>query len=233
MDSLIGIIGAMVVEIAELLDHLEGDAAQTISGRVFHRGRLCGRDVVVVQCGVGKVNAAMCAEALILAYRPSLVINVGVAGALTDALAIGDIAVARDFVQYDVDTTALGDPPGFVSTVDRVEFPCADWAVRDILSAVKRRTQLRARAVRIASGDRFNDDQASHDLIAGTFAAQVCEMEGGPIAQVCWINGVDCAAIRAISDSTAGAHNAEYAACRDMAAHSAAQALAAFLDSLE
>lgn len=232
MRKRIAVVGAMAVEVAELLRRLEDDEARTISGRTFHLGRLCGREVVVVQCGIGKVNAAMCAEALILAYRPSLVINIGVAGTLTDALNIGDIAVARDFVQYDVDTTALGDPLGFVSTVERIDFPCADWAVNGILSAVERQTELRAKAVRIASGDRFNDDQASHDLIAGHFGADVCEMEGCPIAQVCWINGVDCAAIRAISDATAGAHNAEYGVWRDVAAHRATTALMAFLESL-
>lgn len=229
---MIGILGAMAVEVERLIGMIEGDETRLISGRTFHRGRLCGQEVVVAQCGVGKVNAALCCEAMILAYHPSLVVNVGVAGALTDVLAIGDVAVARDLVQYDVDTTALGDPPGFVSTVDRVAFPCAEWAVAGILRAVEG-AGLRGRAVRIASGDRFNDDQASHDLIAGHFQADACEMEGCPIAQVCWVNGVDCAVIRAISDSTAGSHNLEYGRCRDLAARNATLALTAFLERLD
>ena len=230
---MLGIMAAMAKEAAPLLEALEGDTARTISGRVFHSGLLCGREVVIVECGIGKVNAAMCAEALILAYKPDLVINVGVGGTLSGDLQIGDIAVARDLVQYDVDTTALGDPPGFVSTVNRVAFPCADWAVDGILRTVADMEGVKARAVRIASGDRFNDDAPTTDYISRTFQAEVCEMEGCPIAQVCWINQTPCAVIRGISDTTAGAHGIEYEQCGDLAAANAARALMGFLEKLD
>ena len=229
---MIGVIGAMPVEVAPLISRMQGVECRTVSGRIFHRGRLCGCDAVVVQGGVGKVNAAMSAEAMILEYRPDLIVNVGVAGALTDVLEIGDIAVARDLVQYDVDSTALGDPPGFVSTVERVDFPCAAWAVEGIARSVAHTAGLKARVVRIASGDRFNDDPQTARLIVETFGADACEMEAGPIAQVCFVNGVDCAVIRAISDTTAGSHNREYGLCRDAAADAAARALMAFMESL-
>ena len=230
---MIGILAAMAKEAAPLLAALEGDQVRTVSGRDFHSGLLCGREVVIAQCGVGKVNAAMCAEALILTFRPDLVINVGVAGTLSGGLEIGDIAVARDLVQYDVDTTALGDPPGFVSTVNRVAFPCADWAVERILRAVSVMDGVKGRAVRIASGDRFNDDAPTTQYIARTFQAEVCEMEGCPIAQVCWINDTPCAVIRGISDTTAGAHGIEYECCGDLAAGNAARALMGFLTILD
>ena len=229
---MIGVIGAMEVEVGPLILEVQNVTKRIVSGRVFHRGRLCGCDVVVVQGGVGKVNAAMSAEAMILEYRPELIVNVGVAGALTDALEIGDIAVARDLVQYDVDSTALGDPPGFVSTVGRVDFPCATWAVEGIARALAKLDGIKARVVRIASGDRFNDDPHTAGLIVDTFHADACEMEACPIAQVCFVNGVDCAVIRAISDSTAGSHSREYTLCRDEAARAAARALMAFLESL-
>ena len=118
----IGIIGAMEVEIAELLDHLEGDAAQTISGRVFHRGRLCGRDVVVVQCGVGKVNAAMCTQIVIGRFGATRVINSGVAGALDPTLDIGDLVISTDAVQYDMDVTGLGYEPGVIPELNVLAF---------------------------------------------------------------------------------------------------------------
>ncbi len=229
---LIGVIGAMQVEVQPLILEMRSVTKRTVSGRVFHRGRLCGRDVVVVRGGVGKVNAAMSAEAMILEYRPELIVNVGVAGALTGALEIGDIAVARDLVQYDVDSTALGDPPGFVSTVERVEFPCAPWAVEGIVRALACLDGMKARVVRIASGDRFNDDAQTAKMIVDTFHADACEMEACPIAQVCFVNGIDCAVIRAISDSTAGSHSREYTLCRDVAAGAAARALMAFLESI-
>ena len=226
---MIGIIGAMQLEVEKLISGLEGDTVRMISGRQFHAGRLCGKDVVVVQCGIGKVNAAICAQTMILEYRPTLVINVGVAGSLSPQLGIGDIAVARDLVQYDVDTTAIGDPIGLVSTVNRISFPCAEWAVKMILEQVKAQEGLRGRAVRVASGDRFVADAETKRWIRDTFHADACEMEGGSIAQACFVNGVDCAVIRAISDSTDGDHAMEYDLFCEMAANHSASILMAFL----
>ena len=228
---MIGIIGAMDVEVAALIDQLEAPKTQVVSGLRFHEGRLCGRDVVVVRGGVGKVNAAMCAEAMILRWQPALILNVGVAGALTDRFAIGDVAIGRDCVQYDVDTTALGDPVGMVSTVNRVDFPCAEWAIEALLEAAER-AGLRACATRIASGDTFNDDPADKRRIVERFGAEVCDMEGCPIAQVCWINGVSFTEVRGISDATDGEHSSEYTRWRDQAAENAARTVRAFLAGL-
>ena len=229
---MIGIIGAMRVEVEQLLRGMENTEARTVSGREFYRGRLRGQDVVVVQCGVGKVNAAMCAEAMILAYQPSLIINVGVAGALTGRLKIGDIAVARDLVQHDVDTTAFGDPIGLVSTVNRVDFPCAEWAVKAIVDTIDTCHGLRGTTARIASGDQFISERAQKQRIIDLFQADVCEMEGCAIAQVCYINSVDCVVIRAISDATDGGHVEDFTQFCNMAAENSAKLLMAFLEKL-
>ena len=228
---MIGIIGAMDVEVDPLIRNLGDASLRCVSGMRFFHGQLRGREVVLVRGGVGKVNAALCAEAMILLYRPSLIVNVGVAGALSRRFHIGDIAVARDMVQYDVDTSALGDPVGMVSTVNRVDFPCAPWAVTAIHEAAQA-AGFRAETVRFASGDRFNDSPEDKQRIASLFGAEVCEMEGCPIAQVCYVNGVECAALRGISDTTDGAHSAEYARYRDLAAGNASRVLFAFLDSI-
>ena len=228
---MIGIIGAMAIEVAPLLSELLDPQEDILSGRTFHRGIMRGHEAVVVQCGVGKVNAAMCTEALILTYRPSLVINVGVAGALTGALRVGDVAVAKDLVQYDVDTTAVGDPLGLVSTVNRIDFPCAEWAVKKIMCAAGE-MDIRASVVRIASGDRFNDDPQTTRLITEYFHAEACEMEACPIGQVCLVNGVECAVIRGISDSTEGVHSDEYSQFNAFAAERAAGLLLSFLNLL-
>ena len=230
---MIGIIGAMKLEVETLIAKMENDAVRTVSGRAFHVGRLCGQDVVAVQCGIGKVNAAMCAEAMILEYAPSLIVNVGVAGSLSDGLSIGDIAVARDLIQYDVDTSPIGDPVGLVSTVNRIDFPCAAWASEAILDAAGQCDGIRAKPARIATGDRFIADAASKKWIRETFGADACEMEGCPIAQVCYINGVDCAVIRAISDSTDGDHAMEYDKFCRMAAENSARVVEGFLRGLE
>lgn len=229
---MIGIIGAMQLEVETLIAKMEDDAVRTVSGREFHVGRLCGQDVVAVQCGIGKVNAAMCAEAMILEFAPSLIVNVGVAGSLSGELSIGDIAVARDLIQYDVDTSAIGDPIGLVSTVNRIDFPCADWAAKAILDAAAQCGGIRARLARIATGDKFVADTQTKKWIHETFGADACEMEGCPIAQVCYINGVDCAVIRAISDSSDGDHAMEYDQFCRMAAENSAKVVEGFLRGL-
>jgi adenosylhomocysteine nucleosidase len=161
-----------------------------------------------------------------------VVINVGVAGSLSGELSIGDIAVARDLIQYDVDTSPIGDPVGMVSTVNRIDFPCAAWAVEAILDTAGQCDGIRAKQARIATGDRFIADAESKKWIRETFNADACEMEGCPIAQVCYINGVACAVIRAISDSSDGDHAMEYDQFCRMAAENSAKVVEGFLRGL-
>ena len=152
------------------------------------------------------------------------------AGALREPYEIGDICVATDIVQHDVDTTAIGDPAGFVSTVNQTYFRCAEWAVSSILRAAKSVEGVRALPGRIASGDQFVHEQAVKDRIVRLFDAAAVEMEGGAIAQVCFINGVDCAVIRAISDSSSGKHHMEYQEFMPMAAHTSANVVMKFME---
>jgi adenosylhomocysteine nucleosidase len=222
----------MQVEVDLLLAKLENTRKEHISGYDYFSGVLCGQDVVIAKCGVGKVNAAVCCQTLILTYKPDLVINTGVAGGLSRKLNIGDIAVAKDLVQHDVDTTAVGDPIGFVSTVNRLDFPCAEWAVEGIIKAVKAQETLKGEIVRIATGDQFISQRPDKQRIIDLFQADVCEMEGGAIAQVCYINNTDCAVIRAISDSMDGEHHIEFAKFVTMAAENSSKVLMSFLENI-
>lgn len=228
---MIGIIGAMQIEVELLIDALENKSMETISGYDYYHGHLCGQEVVVAKCGVGKVNAAVCAQTMILTYHPNLVINTGVAGGLTSKLSIGDIAVAKDLVQHDFDTSAVGDPVGFVSTVNRLDFPCAEWVVNGILSAVNA-LNLKGEIVRVASGDQFISQREDKMRIVSLFQADACEMEGCAIAQVCLINNTECAVIRAISDSMDGEHHIEFAQFVDMASRNSASVLMKFLENI-
>ena len=172
----------------------------------FVSGVLHDRDVVLAECGIGKVNAAACAQAMIQLYHPSLVLNVGVGGSLSSELHYAEVAVARDLVQHDVDTTALGDEYGLVSTVNMIRFPCDERAVNLIAECV-RAVGSRAVVGTIASGDQFVATRERKEFIVSHFDAICCEMEGGAIAQVCYLNGTPCAVIRAISDNAdEGAH---------------------------
>lgn len=229
---MIGILCALDQEIERLLKEIERPVHRQLCGYDYVEGALRGVNVVLCKCGVGKVNAAVCAQTMILTWPVRLVINSGVAGGLREPLEVGDICVASDLVQHDVDTTAVGDPVGFVSTVNQTYFRCAEWAVDGLLRAAGSIEGVRVLSARIASGDQFIHDQAQKDRIVRLFDASACEMEGGAIAQVCFINGVDCAVIRAISDSSSGKHEMEYREFMPMAAATSAKVVMNFLENL-
>ena len=162
-------------------------------------------DLLAACGGVGKVNAAMCAQILCRHYRADLILNSGVAGCLTD-LPIGALVLAEDFVQHDVDTTAVGDPIGLVSTVNTVTFPTWDpQRCREILAELGHP----AESGRVASGDWFavKGDRAA--WIRDTFHPTLTEMEGGAIAQVCLRNGTRFVALKSVSDHLFSERQAE------------------------
>ena len=118
---MIGIIGAMGVEVLALAELLENKKCEKISGIEYMSGTIYGKDVVLAVCGIGKVFAAICAQTMILKYNPDVIINTGVAGTLSDELSIGDIAIADSVVQHDMDTSPLGDPVGMLSDINIIK----------------------------------------------------------------------------------------------------------------
>ena len=121
---MIGLIGAMTVEVELIKGSMTEKREETISGITFVQGKLEGVDCVAAVSGIGKVNAAMCAQTMILRYHPRLIINTGVAGGMGKGIKISDIVVADSVVQHDMDTSDLGDPKGFISGIDRIQIPC-------------------------------------------------------------------------------------------------------------
>ncbi len=113
-----GIICAMQIEADGIITLSQNTQTEEIAGMKFTTGTLNGKDIAVVVCGVGKVNAAMCAVVLIEKFNPDVVINSGVGGSLSPLVSIGDIVVATKSVQHDMNTTALGDRQGEVSFPD-------------------------------------------------------------------------------------------------------------------
>lgn len=198
---MIGIIGAMAIEIDALAAAMEDKKEHTTAGMTFTEGKLAGVSCVVVQCGAGKVNAAMCAQALLMLYHPTCVINIGVAGGIGPGVHIGDLVVADRVVQYDYDTTAIGEPLGFLSRVEKVEIPCDEKLAETLRRAALGVYDGAVHAGPVATGDTFVADPARVLEIGRQFGAMACEMEGGSIGQVCWLNGVPFAVLRAISDN--------------------------------
>lgn len=205
----IGIIGAMEPEVEALICALGEKSSDTVSGITFHTGKIAGKSVVVAKCGIGKVFAAMCAQTMILKYSPDLIVNTGVGGALASGISTGDIVVATDLCQHDMDTSAIGDPKGLVSGINVIYFE-ADKRAEEILLSAAKELGLNARLGRIASGDKFIASREDKDRIISDFSAHACEMEGCAIAQVAHVNGTPFAVVRAISDSADGEATMDY-----------------------
>ncbi len=219
---IIGIIGAMQVEVKALKAELKNSVSEHISGIEFVRGELCGQQVVVAQCGIGKVFAAVCAETMILRYDVDCVLNTGVGGTLTDRLGILDIAFASAVVQHDMDTSAIGDPVGLISGINKIEIP-ASPEMNDDLCRAAEALQKRYSVGVIASGDQFIGDENKKKWIRDTFDAIACEMEGAAIGHVCYLNHIPFAVVRSISDNASGEAGMEYP---EMVQRAAAQSTA-------
>ena len=205
----IGIIGAMKPEVETIIGMLEQASSESISGVNFHTGMLYGKRVVVAMCGVGKVFAALTAEAMILKYAPGLIVNTGVGGALNPALRPLDIVFAERALQHDMDTSPIGDPKGLISGINRIYFD-ADRRATDILSDLGREMGVSVTRGTVATGDRFVSSREDKLMIRECFSADVCEMEGGAIAHASFVNSTPFVIIRAISDSADGDASMDY-----------------------
>jgi len=154
--------------------------------------------------GIGKVNAAMSAQLFISRYQPDWIVNAGVAGSFLD-LPIGTVVLADCFVQHDVDTSAIGDPVGLVSTVNQVEFPTSGL---DQAEAILAALGVPHQTGKVATGEVFMTKGSRADWVAETFSPTLCEMEGGAVAQVCLRNGVKFTALKSVSDRLCRENNA-------------------------
>lgn len=196
---MIGIIGAMASEVDGLKAKMSDCKTETISGVDFCTGAIAKNAVVVAQAGVGKVNAAVTAQTMILRYGVDAVINIGVAGGMEPSLKIGDIVVADRVVEHDMDTTAVGDEPGFITGIDRVYMDC-DKEISDLLYESAVEAGVHTICATIASGDIFVAEDSVRNRIMEQFNAAAAEMEGAAIGHVCTMNNVPFAVLRAMSD---------------------------------
>ena len=197
----IGIIGAMDIEVNSLKEAANITKTTEITGMEFCEGKLDGKNVVIVKCGMGKVNAGVCAQTLIKDFGCTKIINTGVAGSLNDMIDIGDIVVSTDAVQHDFNVTYLGFVKGEIPYTGLYAFR-ADEAMRTAaVKAVKESApEINVFEGRICSGDQFISEKEQRDTIISNFGGMCCEMEGAAIAQVCYLNNTPFVIIRAISD---------------------------------
>ncbi len=206
----LGIIGAMQVEVDTLVDRLENKTVRNVAGSAYYEGTLEGLDVVVVQCGIGKVNAALCAQILCSEFGVTHLVNTGVAGSLDPELDIGDLLISRDAMHHDFDCGPVGYPKGQVPGLDVLAFP-ADGELMDLAwKAAEAVNPGHTKLGRVASGDQFISGKAIKDQIIADTAASCTEMEGAPIAQVAYRNGIPYVILRAISDKADDSAEMDY-----------------------
>ena len=199
MSKLIGIIGAMDIEVDGIVASMSEVKSEKISGITFYKGKLGSTTAVVAKCGIGKVFAAMCAQTMILTYNPDVIVNSGVAGSLGGGVGVLDVVVASGVVQHDMDTSAIGDPVGLISGINVICIDSDKEASKKLLDACEV-LNYKSHSGIIASGDKFIAQNSDKNLIKERFGAQACEMEGASIGQVCYVNGTKFAILRAISD---------------------------------
>ncbi len=225
---MIGIICAMQIELDKINEEIENKTTESVSGITFTKGTLYGKEIVTAVCGVGKVFAAICTEAMIIKYNPEVIINTGVGGTLTDKLGILDVAISTHVVQHDMDTSPLGDPVGLLSGINIVKIP-ADIETAEKMAMCVEKIGIKSVMGTIASGDQFINSSEKKDYIHKTFDAITCEMEGGSVGHACYVNNVKFCIVRAISDGAGDDSNMDYPAFARMAAEKSASAVKLFV----
>lgn len=203
----IGIIGAMDEEVRILKEEMTIETRILKGKTEFFSGKLWDKDAVVVTCGIGKVNAAVCTQILIDDFKVHKVINVGVAGGIGEDIVPGDVVIAENLVQHDMDTTAFGDKYGQIPRLDTFDFKCDPELIEAAKKACSKIESHKSFTGRIVTGDQFIADVKKIRWLKDEFNALACEMEGGSIAQVCYLNSIPFVVIRSISDNAnTGAH---------------------------
>ena len=211
---MIGLISALDEELARFKQQLEFDQTVRQAGLDFHFGQLAGQKVVLLKCGVGKVNAAVATQLLIDRFGVDSVVFTGLAGALVPTLRRGDVVVSNFVVQYDIDLTAFGRRPGELSEYSRLieADPTLVHTAADAFESNFGVTDPDRQLVvgTIATGDSFVSDPKRIRWLQREFGAVATEMEGGAVGQVCQMSRVPFVVIRVISDSASGGAAAEF-----------------------
>lgn len=234
---LVGIIGAMGVEIRHLLSVLEGSESVKMSNMTFHKGTIAGVGVVIAQCGVGKVNAARVTQLMIDSFSPDMIVNTGVAGGVAPDLEVNDVVIASSLVQHDFDASYFGYAPGYMCTGHAPDKPTRYQADEELSALLERAVKEHFRSAKvvrgiIASGDQFIADPEKRQWIYRTFGASACEMESCAIAQSAALSGVPFAILRVLSDNADGKSKVEYERFEKEAADNSAKTLEHFLHLL-
>lgn len=209
---MLGIIGAMAEEVANLKAQMENVKIHTAAKMDFYEGKLKGKDVVIVRSGIGKVNAAICSQILVDQYHVDGIINTGIAGSLRNQINIGDIVLSKDTIQHDMDATGFGYQAGQIPQMDVSVFEGDPNMIRTARECCEQEIpEIGVHVGRVVSGDQFISDREKKNWLLETFQGYCTEMEGAAIAQTAYLNQVPFVIIRAISDKADDSAGMDYA----------------------
>ena len=225
----IGIIAAMDEEITTIKDLMQDSESKKIFELEFITGKINSKNVVLVKCGVGKVNSARTTQILLDNFDIEYVINVGTAGGLNNDIEIGDIIIAEKLVQHDFDVTAGGHEKGYIPNTGKY-FECDKRLIKKSKEVINSLNEnFKSIVGLIATGDIFVQDVAVKNRIKEEFDADCVEMEGASIAQVCTLDKIPFIVIRAISDKPNGNNGIDFEKYLDMACKRYAKFIDIFL----
>lgn len=229
---MIGIIGAMDIEINAVKSKIENPVTTKHAGVEFVCGNVGSVTVCAAMCGPGKVNAAICTQAMIDIFKADEIINIGVGCSLSQDVVIKNIVVASDVCQYDIDITALGEPRGYINGLNTVKIE-TDAEISETLSRIAINSGERIHRGTVASGDTFIADENLKSFLADHFGAICGEMEGGAIGQVCAANNIPFAVLRSVSDGGDASAALDYPTFKKIAAEKSTAIIIKYILSRE
>ncbi len=232
MKKKLGIICAMEEELAPLKEHMNRYRESKKAMMDFFDGRIEEQNVVMVVSGIGKVNAAVCAQILIDDYHVTHLLNVGVAGGVKENLKPMDLIIATSLIQHDMDVTAFGLKRGEIPRLETSIFIPDPVLNQLLIQAAKKYTDSDVHEGLIVSGDAFISSKEKILDLLETFDASACEMEGASVAQVAYLNNLPFAVIRAISDNANTGASMDYEKFKDLAAKNTVSIVLDLLNNL-
>ncbi len=229
---MLGIIGAMDEEVAKIKEKMTDVTIDRTAAMDFYVGKINNKDAVVVRSGIGKVNAAICAQILSDKYSVDAIINTGIAGSLDANIDIGDIVLSEDAIQHDMDAAEFGYPLGQIPRMDTFSFK-ADEGLLNLVEKCCREVcpDLNVFRGRVVSGDQFVASKEVKDRIKSNFDGLCTEMEGAAIAHAAYLNNIPFLVIRAISDKADDSAQADYPAFEKKAIENSVKIIMAVFNS--
>lgn len=230
---MLGIIGAMDVEVTKVKEQMTQVEITEKAGMEFYSGLWHEKPVTVVRSGIGKVNAAICAQILVDLFHVDAIINTGIAGSLKAEINIGDVVLSTDALQHDVDARGFGYALGVIPQMKESDFKADEKLIALAQECcLQVCPDIRAFAGRVISGDQFISDKEKKNQLVWEFQGFCTEMEGAAIAQSAYLNGIPFLIIRAISDKADDSATMDYPAFEAKAVENSVKLLSAMVQHM-